>query len=172
MIVLSVQVILVGFLLGIAVPIILYFVYKRHIRGRVIVDIVYPDRSRKRFAVLKKDDGHLRIDGKDYVFDENYITYGRAFLVREATPYLSYVEGLALPQNPFERGPSPEGSGISSDVLSTFMDNHDMREFSKEFNSNITNTQLLQSLGVGLVALGVLLIGVTWYITQQLGGPA
>ncbi len=155
---------LIFVLSGVGLTTLLYLLYRRLVRGKIICYIYNKNRVIYRKAIRPDEIGLLSVNGRAYYYQESQVMTTQGFLLREPTPALVFEEGKPNPINLFEQTVNPLGEDdISSNELSRILNDATVRDF-VQAQSKVSLTELKYLIiGVGLVLL-VTMIGVGYWL--------
>jgi len=156
---------IVFLLSGMGLISLLYYGYRRFVRGKIILYIYNKNRIVYRKAVRPDSLGMLNVNGHSYYYKETEVLTTPGFLLKEPTPALVFEESKPNPVNLWQKRPHPLGEeDISSSELSQILSDGTVRDF-VQAQSKINLTQVTGIVVVVGVILLVAIIGVGYWIT-------
>jgi hypothetical protein len=153
-------------LLGIALTVGAYLLYRRWAAGRIVVYIFTKERTFYKRAVIPGSLNELSIDGSTYVYDEKSVFYTPGFLLKEAKPALIFHKDNPTPLDLFSK---TRKSGYSSAELGEMMNDSTVRDFVSA-QSSLQPKQIMTAIVVmGLAVMGVVITAAYYIVSDGQG---
>ena len=157
------------FLAGIGVLFLVYLVYRRWTKGKIICYFYTPDRSLFRKSIRPDPDLHILEHSKRaYIYRQDRVLMTPGFLLKEPTPALFFDLGEVHPIDLFGKTPKRGDDGVSSAELSSILNDGTVKDFiSAQGKHTVGQVLYTQVIGFGLIILAV---GIgAYYILGRLG---